>query len=86
MSAEAFAHVARSGVQFAEEGDAGKCLLRILSDRSVTGKSFFVSPRKWAPAGYLDLDIDDYPGSDLIQEIQVDQMRSDPVSAGLFLP
>lgn len=65
--------------------DAGNTLLRILSDHSIHGKSLFLSARKWAPAGYLDLDIDDYPGSDLLQEIQFDQMRSAPVDLGLFI-
>ncbi|KAM0161075.1 hypothetical protein ACHAPG_002553 [Botrytis cinerea] len=86
LSAEAFAHVEKSGVQFAEAEHAASCLLRILSDRTINGKSLFVSARKWAPTGYLDLDVDDYPGNELIQEVQVDQMRAAPVAEGLFLP
>lgn len=39
--------------------------------------------RKWAPRGYMDLNIEDYPES-LIQEIQEDQMRNAPVDLGLF--
>ncbi|KAH8588438.1 hypothetical protein B0O99DRAFT_525041 [Bisporella sp. PMI_857] len=85
LPAGAFEHVEKSGVQFALAEDAGNALLRILSDRTINGKSLFVSARKWAPAGYLDLDIDDYPGNELLQEIQVDQMRSAPVEKGLFL-
>lgn len=73
------------GVQFAEAEDAGSALLRIISDRTINGKSLFVSARKWAPKGYLDLDVDDYPGNELIQEIQVDQMKAAPVEEGLFL-
>ncbi|KAF8862465.1 NAD(P)-binding protein [Acephala macrosclerotiorum] len=42
------------------------CLLRILSDRTINGKSLFVLPRKWAEEGYLDLDVDDYPGNAVI--------------------
>lgn len=84
LSAEAFAHVEKQGVQLAEAEDAGSALLRILSDRTINGRSLFVSARKWAPAGYLDLDVDDYPGNDLIQEIQVDQMKGTPVEEGLF--
>lgn len=76
----------KCGVQFAEAGDAANTLLRILSDRTINGRSLFVSARKWAPAGYLDLDVDDYPGNKLIQEIQVDQMKAAPVDEGLFLP
>lgn len=86
MSKDAFAHVEKSGVQFAEAEDAGSCLLRILSDQTINGKSLFVSAKKWAPVGYLDLGVDDYPGNELIQEIQVDQIKSAPVSEGLFLP
>lgn len=85
MSEDTFAHVKSRGVQFAEAEDAGSALLKILSDRTINGKSLFVSARKWAPKGYLDLDVDDYPGNDLIQEIQVDQMRAAPVEEGLFL-
>lgn len=60
-------------------------LLRILSDQSVNGRSLFLSPRKWAPKGYLDLDLEDYQ-DDLLQEIQADQLKGAPVKEGLFLP
>ncbi|KAF7912521.1 uncharacterized protein EAF01_001542 [Botrytis porri] len=86
LSAEAFAHVEKCGVKFAEAEDAASALLRILSDRTINGKSLFVPARKWAPAEYLELDVDDYPGNELIQEIQVDQMKAAPVNEGLFLP
>lgn len=81
-----FDHVRDSGVEFAEAEDAGQCLLRILSDSKVNGRSLFVAARKWAPRGYMDLDQDDY-GSDepLLQEVQADQIRSAPVEGGLFL-
>jgi hypothetical protein len=72
------------GVEFAKAEDAAQCLLRILGDVSINGHSLFVSGRKWAPNGYLDLDLEDYPQSPLIQEIQEDQMKSAPVSLGLF--
>jgi hypothetical protein len=71
------------GVQFAELEDAGTCLLRILSDPSVNGRSFFLSARKWAKSGFIDLDIDDYKDP-LLQEIQEDQLKGSPVSMGLF--
>ncbi len=85
LSETAFANVTNSGVQFAEATDAAHALLRILSDTSINGKSLFISAKKWAEEGYLDLDIDDYPENELLQEIQVDQMRSAPVAKGLFL-
>jgi len=85
LSEEAFNHVSDSGVQFAEAGDTGQCLLRILSDSSINGHSFFISARKWASRGYVDLDLDDYPDNKLVQEIQEDQIKSAPVSAGLFI-
>ncbi|EAW19225.1 putative short chain dehydrogenase/reductase [Aspergillus fischeri NRRL 181] len=80
-----FDHVSNVGVQFATTEDAGQCLLRILSDPSVNGHSFFVTARKWASRGYVDLDLDDYPGNALLGEIQEEQMLSAPVSAGLFI-
>ena len=72
-------------MEFAEAEDAGQCLLRILSDSKINGHSFFISARKWASRGYIDLDLDDYPGNELVQEIQMDQMRHAPVSKGLFI-
>lgn len=72
-------------MEFAQAEDAGATLLRLLSDRTINGRSLFVSPRKWASKGYLDLDVDDYPGNELIQEIQVDQMRAAPAKDGLFV-
>ncbi|KAJ9144595.1 Adam [Pleurostoma richardsiae] len=84
LTQAAFDHVEKSGVQFATVEDAGQCLLRILSDHTINGRSLFVSARKWAPRGYLDLDLDEYHGNDLVEEIQVDQIRSKPVELGLF--
>ncbi|KAK4032033.1 hypothetical protein C8A01DRAFT_41527 [Parachaetomium inaequale] len=81
---ETFDQVEQSGVEFATKEDAGQCLLRILSDPTVNGRSLFLSPRKWAPRGYLDLDHEDYPGNELVQEIQADQIRNAPVELGLF--
>ncbi|KAL5342000.1 putative short chain dehydrogenase/ reductase [Aspergillus crustosus] len=85
LSAEAFDGVEGLGVQFATVEDASECLLRILSDTAINGRSLFVSGRKWAERGYVDLDIDDYPGSELLQEVQVDQIKSAPVEKGLFV-
>lgn len=85
LTDEAFQNVSRRGVEFATVEDAGRCLFRILGDESVNGHSFFVCARKWAPeSGYLDLGIDEYD-SELIQEIQRDQLLSAPVEAGLFI-
>ncbi|OCT52594.1 5'-hydroxyaverantin dehydrogenase [Cladophialophora carrionii] len=75
--------VSAVGVEFAEAVDAGKCLLRILSDPEVNGHSFFLAARKWAACGFMDLDLDDYKDP-LLQEIQEDQIKATPVSAGLF--
>ena len=85
LSEEAFAHVTSVGVQFAEASEAGECLLRILGDRTINGRSFFVSGKKWSTRGYLDLDIDDYQGDSLIESIQHDQVKSAPVEMGLFV-
>jgi hypothetical protein len=76
--------VEQSGVEFATKEDAGQCLLRVLSDPTINGRSLFLSPRKWAPRGYLDLDHEDYPGNELLQEVQADQIKNAPVELGLF--
>ncbi|KAH7128912.1 putative short chain dehydrogenase/ reductase [Dactylonectria macrodidyma] len=84
LSKEDFDQVEATGVQFATAEDAGQCLLRILSDSSINGRSLFVAARKWAPRGYMDLDLDEYDGNDLMQEIQRDQIKPSPVELGLF--
>ncbi|KAF7587722.1 hypothetical protein BBP40_006829 [Aspergillus hancockii] len=85
LSEETFQHVQGVGVQFATVEDAGQCLLRILSDTHINGHSLFVSGRKWAAQGYIDLDLDDYAGNALVQEIQEEQVKPAPVSLGLFV-
>ncbi|CAG8031973.1 unnamed protein product [Penicillium salamii] len=85
LSDNDFKHVSSVGVKFAETEDASQCLLRILGDERVNGHSFFVSGKKWASNGYLDLDLEDYPNNPLIREIQEDQMKSAPVDLGLFV-
>lgn len=84
MSEETWAHVKNSGVEFATVEDAGQALLRLLSDQSIQGRTFFISARKWAPSGYIDFDIDDYRG-ELLEEVQTAQMLAGPPEAGLFI-
>jgi hypothetical protein len=80
-----FNGVEKSGVQFATTDDAGQALLRILSDKNINGRSLSISAGKWAPKGYLDLNLDEYPGNELLEEIEADQVRSAPVKLGLFV-
>lgn len=84
LSDEAFEAVKAKGVVFAELEDAQRCLLHILSDRTMNGKALFISGKKWAPRGYLDLDVDDYK-NDLLKEIQSDQLKGAPAELGLFV-
>ncbi|KAG8626561.1 hypothetical protein KVT40_005506 [Elsinoe batatas] len=84
LSEEAFQHVKDVGVEFATVEDAGRCLLRILGDATVNSHQSFISARKWAPLGFIDLEIDDYSGNDLLQEIQADQIRPAPIEDGLY--
>lgn len=72
------------GIDFATLEDAGQCLLRLLADPTVNGHSLFIAPRKWAPRGYMDLDLEDTEGTPLRKEIQIEQMYCEPVEAGLF--
>jgi NAD(P)-dependent dehydrogenase (short-subunit alcohol dehydrogenase family) len=73
------------GIEFATLEDAGQCLLRILSDESINGRSLFLSPRKWAKRGYLDLDTDSYLEEGVLGEIQGEQIRPAAVESGLFV-
>jgi NAD(P)-dependent dehydrogenase (short-subunit alcohol dehydrogenase family) len=84
LSDEVFETVKAKGVEFATVEDAGQCLLRILSDATVNGRSLFIAARKWAAAGYMDLDLEDTEENELRKEIQFDQMRPAPAEDGLF--
>jgi hypothetical protein len=72
------------GVEFATLSDAGDCLLKILSDRTMNGHSLFLSARKWAPRGYFDLGLDDYD-DELMKEIMTDQMKGSKHDEALFV-
>jgi hypothetical protein len=84
LSKEAFDQVKSLGVEFATLSDAGECLLRIVADKSVNGRTLFLSPRKWATRGYLDPDLDDYSDT-LLQEITADQLKGSEHEEKLFL-
>ncbi|KAJ5553923.1 adam [Penicillium frequentans] len=85
LSEEDFAHITSVGVQFAETSDASQCLLHILNDSTINGRSYFISGKKWSSKGYLDLDLEDYQGNSLVESIQEDQVKSAPVEMGLFV-
>ncbi|KAF3042460.1 hypothetical protein E8E12_009767 [Didymella heteroderae] len=82
---ETFQKTQEMGVEFATLEDAGKCLLRILSDESINGRSLFLSPRKWAKKGYVDLDTDPFLEEGLLGEIQNEQIRPAAIELGLFV-
>lgn len=84
LSEETFEAVKKKGIVFAELEDAQRCLLRILSDNTMNGRSLFVGGKKWAPQGFWDLDVDDYKDP-LLEEVQIDQLRSAPAELGLFV-
>jgi NAD(P)-dependent dehydrogenase (short-subunit alcohol dehydrogenase family) len=84
LSNEVFEEIKAKGVEFATVEDAGQCLLRILGDSSVNGHSLFISARKWAKSGYMDIGLEDTEENDLRKEIQHDQMLGSPVSIGLW--
>jgi len=85
LSAQDFENVRAKGVEFATTDDAGQCLLRILGDLTMNGRSLFIAARKWASRGYIDLDLEETEKNELRREIQVDQMRGSPVEDGLFI-
>lgn len=85
LSADIYELISARGIEYASLEDAGQCLLRLVSDRTVNGRALFIAPRKWAPRGYIDLDVDDTEENDLRREIQHDQMLFGAVDEGLFL-
>ncbi|KAJ4304475.1 hypothetical protein N0V90_000001 [Kalmusia sp. IMI 367209] len=85
LTKETFDHVESTGVEMAAAEDAGQALLRLLSDVRINGRMLFISPRRWAVQGYVDLDIDEYPGDQFLKEIQDNQVKPTPVTLGLFI-
>lgn len=84
LSKEAFDHVKSLGVEFATLQDAGECLLRIVADKSVNGHTLFLSPRKWATKGYVDLGLEDYRDK-VLQEITTEQLKGSESEEKLFV-
>jgi len=72
------------GIEFATLADAGDCLLKVVSDRTINGHSLFLSARKWAPRGYVDLDLDDYK-DERLKKIAEDQLKGSEPEDKLFL-
>jgi hypothetical protein len=72
------------GVEFATLEDAGECLLRLVADTSVNGHTLFLSPRKWAARGYIDLGLEDNK-DDLLQKIMTEQLKGSEFEEKLFL-
>lgn len=85
IPSSAFSHVEEAGVELARAEDGGKLLLRVVSDAGINGRQLFLSPRRWNENGFFDLDVDDYDGNTLLEQIQADQIKGAPVEAGLFL-
>jgi hypothetical protein len=56
-----------------------------MADPGINGRQMFLAPRKWAPSGYLDLDLDDFADGTFLARVQEDQMKGAPVEEGLFL-
>lgn len=77
-------HIKSKGVDFATSADAGQGLIRLLADPTANGHSLFICPRKWAVNGYMDLDLENTEENELRKAIQLEQMCSEPVEAGLF--
>ncbi|KIX99561.1 uncharacterized protein Z520_05137 [Fonsecaea multimorphosa CBS 102226] len=57
------------GTEFADVDDAGRCVMRIVSDPNVNGRAFGIVPRSMAPHGFFDIDIDDYKEGTLLNDM-----------------
>ncbi|RMZ89588.1 hypothetical protein DV736_g3201, partial [Chaetothyriales sp. CBS 134916] len=54
LSAAVIDHLENTGIEFATIEDAARAVLKLAS------RAFAVVPRSWSPAGYVDIDADDY--------------------------
>lgn len=57
-------------VEFAAVEDSAGAILRMITDPKVTGRSFAIVPRSFAPRGYIDVDLDDYEEGSLLGKLQ----------------
>lgn len=79
------------GIEFGEQEDCGRCMLRIACDTSINGKcnitivsaalaksighSLMIVPRSVAAEGFLDVDKDDYVEEGYFKKTQETQLR-----------
>ncbi|OCL02802.1 NAD(P)-binding protein [Glonium stellatum] len=59
-----------AGSEFAEVGDSVNAVLRVATDKSISGRSLAVVPRSACAQGYLDLDHDDFKEGDIMYQLQ----------------
>ncbi|KAI8711148.1 hypothetical protein NCS52_01490300 [Fusarium sp. LHS14.1] len=66
-----------NGIEFGEQEDVARCMLRIATDKSINGRSLMITPRSVAQQGFMDVDREDYkdiPGDEYFKKVQTSQL------------
>ncbi|KAH8169098.1 short chain dehydrogenase domain-containing protein [Sarocladium implicatum] len=67
------------GVDFGEQEDVAKCMMRIATDPATNGHSLMITPRSLSESGYMDVDREDYrdvPEDAWFNKLQATQLRN----------
>ncbi|KAF4462105.1 short-chain alcohol dehydrogenase [Fusarium albosuccineum] len=65
------------GIDFGEQKDVAKCMLRIATDKSINGRSLMITPRSVEKEGFVDIDREDYkdvPEDQYLKQVQASQL------------
>lgn len=67
------------GVDFGEQEDVARCMMRIATDRATNGHSLMITPRSLSKQGYMDVnreDFQDVPEDAWFKKLQATQLRN----------
>lgn len=67
------------GVDFGEQEDVARCMMRIATDPATNGRSLMITPQSLAKEGYMDVDREDYrdvPEDAWFKKLQATQLRN----------
>ncbi|KAK5049528.1 hypothetical protein LTR84_004457 [Exophiala bonariae] len=62
------------GIEFGEQEDCARCMMRIACDKTINGHSLMIVPRSQAKEGFMDVDKDDYKEEGYFKKTQETQL------------
>ncbi|PSR80543.1 hypothetical protein BD289DRAFT_414215 [Coniella lustricola] len=65
------------GIEFGEQQDVAACMMKIVCDKSINGRSLMITPKSIANEGFVDIDREDYkdiPEDSYLKKVQESQL------------